>query len=132
MYLARSHPLANEKELTFEQLEPYPCLSFEQGGESELFFAEEILIEHAYKKTVKATDRATMMNLMAGLNGYTLCSSIYSEKLSGDQFLVIPFKDDDNTKSLMTIGYITKKNWELSSMGEQFIDEIHKALKTTE
>ena len=78
------------------------------------------------------TDRATMMNLMAGLNGYTLCSSIYSEKLSGDQFLVIPFKDDDNTKSLMTIGYITKKNWERSSMGEQFIDEIHRALKTTE
>ena len=132
VYLARSHPLANEKELTFEQLEPYPCLSFEQGGESDIFFAEEILIEHAYQKTVKATDRATMMNLMAGLNGYTLCSSIYSEKLSGDQFLVIPFKDDDNTKSLMTIGYITKKNWELSSMGEQFIDEIHRALKTTE
>lgn len=110
---------------------PYPCLFFEQGGESDIFFAEKILIEHAYQKTVKATDRAAMMNLMVGLNGYTLCSSIYSEKLSGDRFLVIPFKDDDNIKSLMTIGYITKKNWELSSMGKQFIDEIHKALRST-
>lgn len=132
VYLARSHTLANEKELTFEQLEPYPCLSFEQENETEIYFAEEILIEHAYQKTVKATDRATMMNLMAGLNGYTLCSSIYSEKLSGDQFLVIPFKDDDNIQSTMTIGYITKKNNILSSMGKQFIDEVKRELKIRE
>lgn len=129
VYLSRSHPLAHEKELSFEQLEPYPCLSFEQENETEIYFAEEILIEHAYQKTVKATDRATMMNLMAGLNGYTLCSSIYSEKLSGDQFLVIPFKDADNIQSTMTIGYITKKNNILSSMGRQFIDEVKRELK---
>ena len=71
-----------------------------------------------------------MMNLMAGLNGYTLCSGIYSEKLSGDQFLVIPFKDADNIQSTMTIGYITKKNNILSSMGRQFIDEVKRELKT--
>ena len=130
VYLARSHPLAKEKELTFEQLEPYPCLSFEQENETEIYFAEEILIEHAYQKTVKATDRATMMNLMAGLNGYTLCSSIFSEKLSGDQFLVIPFKNDDNVQSTMNIGYITKKNNVLSSMGKQFIDEVKRELES--
>lgn len=129
VYLARSHPLADEKELTFEQLDPYPCLSFEQGDETDIYLAEEILIEHAYQKTVKATDRATMMNIMAGLNGYTLCSSIYSEQLSGDQFIVIPFKDDD---SIMTIGYITKTNWQLSNMGGKFIEELHNALKTNE
>ena len=128
VYLARSHPLAGEKELTVDQLDPYPCLSFEQGGETDIYFAEEIMIEHAYQKTVKATDRATMMNLMEGLNGYTLCSSIYSEKLSGDQFLVIPFKSDEDALSTMTIGYITKKNWELSSMGRQFLDEIEAVL----
>ena len=127
VYLARSHPLANEKELTFEQLDPYPCLSFEQGDETDIYLAEEILIEHAYQKTVKATDRATMMKLMAGLNGYTLCSNIFSEQLSEEKFIVIPFKDD---YSIMTIGYITKKNWKLSSMGKQFIEEIRKVLKS--
>lgn len=132
VYLARSHPLADEKELTFEQLDPYPCLSFEQENDTEIYFAEEILIEHAYQKTVKATDRATMMNLMEGLNGYTLCSSIYSEKLSGDQFLVIPFKNDQNIQSIMNIGYITKKNCELSSMGKQFLDEVKRELEIRE
>ena len=130
VYLSKSHPLAGEKELTFEQLDPYPCLSFEQGDgtDMEIYYAEEILIEHAYQKTVKTTDRATMMNLMEGLNGYTLCSSIYSEKFSGDQFIIIPFKCDDNVSSTMNIGYITKKNWELSSMGKKFLEEIYKAL----
>ncbi|WP_303826252.1 LysR family transcriptional regulator substrate-binding protein, partial [Ruminococcus flavefaciens] len=132
VYIARSHPLAKEKELTFEQLDPYPCLSFEQENETEIYFAEEILIEHAYQKTVKATDRATMMNLMEGLNGYTLCSSIYSEKLSGDQFLVIPFRTDDSVQSSMDIGYITKKNNELSSMGKRFLDEVRRELEIRE
>ncbi len=132
VYLSRSHPLANEKELTFEQLEPYPCMSFEQENESEMYFAEEILIEHAYQKTVKATDRATIMNLMEGLNGYTICSSIFSEKLSGDQFLVIPFRDEMSVQSNMNIGYITKKNCVLSSMGKRFLEEVKKELDIKE
>jgi len=73
-----------------------------------------------------------MMNLMEGLNGYTLCSSIYSEKLSGDQFLVIPFRTDESVQSTMNIGYITKKNNELTNMGRQFIDEVRRELKVRE
>ena len=129
VYLSKEHPLASEKELTFEQLEPYPCMSFEQGSEAEIYYAEEMHIEHAYQKTVKATDRATIMNLMAGLNGYTLCSSIFSDDLSGGQFIMIPYKTENNSENTMTIGCITRKNWELSSMGQQFLDEIHKELK---
>ena len=129
VYLSKEHPLASEKELTFEQLEPYPCMSFEQGSEAEIYYAEEMHIEHAYQKTVKATDRATIMNLMTGLNGYTLCSSIFSDDLSGGQFIMIPYKTENNSENTMTIGCITRKNWELSSMGQQFLDEIHKELK---
>ena len=119
-------------ELTFEQLDPYPCMSFEQGNETEIFFAEEMLIEHAYQKTVKATDRATMMNLIEGLNGYTLCSSIYSEKLSGDRFFVIPFKTEGNTRNMMNIGFITKKNFELSNLGKDFLYEVKHELEIRE
>lgn len=130
VYLYKKHPLANKKKLTFKDLDSYPCLSFEQGSDNEIFFAEEILIEHAYKKTIKATDRATMMNLMIGLNGYTLCSSIYSDELSLNQFIVIPFKFTETTKSKMTIGYIVKKNWELSNMCKKFLYEVDKELNT--
>ena len=129
VYLAKSHPLAGEKELSIGQLEPYPCLSFEQGTDAEVYLAEEAVSEHIYAKTVKTSDRATMMNLLHGLNGYTLCSSIFNERLSGDQFLVIPFKESaDSPHTIMEIGYITKKNAALSRMGEQYIQEIRTYL----
>ena len=128
VYLSEKHPLAKEKNISFEQLESYPCLSFEQE-EDEYYFAEEILGENVYSRTIKATDRATMLNLMVGVNGYTLCSGIISSDLNGDGYLVIPFKEDkDNPNSIMEIGYITKKNSSLSKMGEEYIAELKKYL----
>ena len=123
VYLAKTHPLATQKELTLPQLDPYPCLSFEQGTETEIYFAEELLTEHIFQKTIKASDRATMMNLLEGLKGYTLCSSIFNERLSNGQFLIIPLKTNLNEQdTTMEIGYITKKNAPLSSMGKLYIE----------
>ena len=72
VYLWRGHPLANQAVICMEQLSEYPCLSFEQGSNSSFYFAEEILSTSEYPRTIKANDRATMLNLMVGLNGYTL------------------------------------------------------------
>lgn len=128
VYLWEGHPLAKEKTIGIEQLEPYPCLSFEQD-EDEYFFAEEILSENVYSRTVKACDRATMLNLMVGMNGYTLCSGIISSDLNGDGYVVVPFsEDEENPNSTMEVGYITKKNSILSKMGEEYIDELKKYL----
>ena len=79
VYLWKNHPLAKEKFICFEQLDPYPCLSFEQGDNGSFYFAEEILSTNEYSRVIKANDRATMLNLMVGLNGYTLCSGIICE-----------------------------------------------------
>lgn len=128
VYLWEGHPLAKEKTIGIEQLEPYPCLSFEQD-EDEYFFAEEILSENVYPRTVKACDRATMLNLMVGMNGYTLCSGIISSDLNGDGYVVVPFREDaENPNSIMEVGYITKKNSVLSKMGTEYIDELKKYL----
>ena len=71
VYLASGHPLAGKESISFSDLEPYPCLSFEQGNKNSFYFAEEVLSNLEYKQTIKADDRATMLNLMTGLNGYT-------------------------------------------------------------
>ena len=76
VYLWKHHPLANEESISFEQLEGYPCLSFEQGDNCSFYLAEEILSTNDYSQMIHANDRATMLNLMVGLNGYTLCSGI--------------------------------------------------------
>ena len=76
------HPLAEKSIISIDELEEYPCLAFEQGVNNSFYFAEEILSTYEYKRVIKADDRATMLNIMVGLNGFTLCSGIISEAVS--------------------------------------------------
>lgn len=129
VYLWKGHPLAKNSSICFEELADYPCLSFEQGADSSFYFAEEILSTNEYLRTIKATDRATMLNLMIGLNGYTLCSGIICEELNGADFVAVPFETEETmVGSRMEIGYIINKNIVLSKMGELYIEEIRRYL----
>ncbi len=130
VYLWKGHPLAKEPVIRFADLAPYPCLSFEQGAGGSFYYAEEILSTAEYPRTIKATDRATMLNLMIGLNGYTLCSGVICEELNGTDYVAVPFDaGEDAVGRRMEIGYITKKNMLLSSMAELYIRELDRYLK---
>ena len=123
VYIAASHPLASKKEIAFEELSDYPCLSFEQGEKNSFYFAEEVLSTLNYRQIIKADDRATMLNLMTGMNGYTLCSGIIYGDLNEGNYVSIPLKSND----VMTIGYIKRKNMPLSRMGQEYIEIIKKS-----
>ena len=130
VYLWKGHPLANKAQISFEELAPYPCLSFEQGENNSFYLSEEILSTLDYPRTIKATDRATMLNLMVGVNGYMLCSGIICEELNGTDYVVVPFQgDDEHPNSMMEIGYILKKNVVLSKMGKLYLQELQKYLQ---
>lgn len=129
VYIWKNHPLAKEESICFKQLEEYPCLSFEQGDNSSFYFAEEILSTNEYPQIIHANDRATMLNLMVGLNGYTLCSGIICEELNGGEYMAVPFEDDElNKNSIMEIGYIIRKNTILSRMGELYVEALKNYL----
>ena len=130
VYLWKGHPLADSASIKFEDLKAYPCLSFEQGDKGSFYYAEEILSTSEYPKTIKATDRATMLNLMVGLNGYTLCSGVISEELNGSDYLAVPLEaDDDTAVSNMVIGYISKKNLMLSNIAALYVKELDNYLR---
>lgn len=130
VYLWKGHPLAKNKSIKLEELSQYPCLSFEQGPSASLYFAEEILSTNDYPRIIKANDRATMLNLMVGLNGYTLCSGIICEELNGPDYAAIPFESEGNSSDNQTeIGYIVKKNQVLSNMGTLYIEATQKYLQ---
>ena len=129
VYLARSHPLAKESSISMKQLEDYPCLSFEQGERGSGYFAEEILSDNEYPRMIRTNDRATNLNLMVGLNAYTLCSGIISEELNGSDYVAVPFQpDEDNQNSVMHIGYLTKKHSILSEFGKCYVEEMKRYL----
>ena len=130
-YLWKGHLLAKEPSLKLEQLCKYPCLSFEQGESSSFYFAEEMFSTNEYPRTIKANDRATMLNLMIGLNGYTVCSGIICQELNGSDYIAVPLDnaDGDSENGRMTIGYIVKKNQILSKMANLYIEETKKYLQ---
>ena len=130
VYITKSHPLADREEITMEDLEPYPCLTFEQGDGDPIYYAEEILAEKDYPRRIKVIDRGTGLNLMNELNGYTLCSGIICDDVNGQHYKMIRFKGDGDD-AVMHIGYITKNNIELGSLTEGYIAEVKKILKIT-
>lgn len=118
VYMSADNPLAKKEKVSFDDLHDYPCLSFEQGDNNSFYFAEEMFPTQRYNRIIKADDRATMLNLMTGMNGFTMCSGIICEKLNGDGYTAIPLETDER----MNIGYIKRKNMPLSKLGERYID----------
>ncbi len=121
-YLWKGHPLAMRQEITLEELADYPCLAFEQGNYNSFYFAEEVLSNYQYRQLIRANDRATLLNLMVGLNGYTLCSGIICEELNGSDYCAVKLKSDE----VMTIGYLKRKGVALSELGIKYVEELSK------
>ena len=120
VYISKNHPLANKKLITLQELQDYPCLSFDQGNNNSFYFAEEVLSTYDYKQLIKANDRATMLNLMVGLDGYTLCSGIICEDLNGNEYCAVKLDSEE----IMTIGYISRKGVAISPLGQKYLEEL--------
>lgn len=122
VYLWSKHPLASRDIISMSDLDPYPCLAFDQGKNNSFYLAEEMKSTYDYKRLIKANDRATLLNLMVGLNAYTLCSGIICEDLNGSDYIAIPLKESEK----MRIGYIKRKGTHLSRIGQLYVDELKK------
>lgn len=122
VYMWKNHPLAKQNKISIEELMEYPCLSFAQGEHNSFYFAEEVLSTLPYKKLIKASDRATLLNLMVGINGYTLCSGILCEELNGSDYVAIKLDSEET----MTIGYIARKDSRLSHIGASYLSALEK------
>ncbi|MEY8238121.1 LysR family transcriptional regulator [Lachnospiraceae bacterium 66-29] len=122
VYMAKTHPLAGKKRIELEELMEYPCLSFAQGELNSFYFAEEVLSTVPYKKLIKASDRATLLNLMIGIQGFTICSGIICEELNGADYVAVRL----NSSEKMTIGYLTRKDMHISKIGMDYLAALEK------
>lgn len=122
VFLGINNPLATKKLLTLDDLAPFPRLSYEQGEHNSFYFSEEIQSSLERKKNILVRDRATLFNLLIGLNGYTICSGIISEELNGKNIVALPLDVDD----YMEIGYITHKQLLPSRLGKLYIERLKK------
>lgn len=122
VFISLDNPLAKKKSVTLIDLEKYPYLSFEQGEYNSFYFSEEILSTIERKKSIKVSDRATLFNLIIGLNGFTISTGIISEELNGKNIIAVPLEVDDK----IHIGTITHKDLVQSRLAQKYIDELNK------
>lgn len=120
IFVSKSNPLANRKKLSMKDLEDYPYLSYDQGLHNSFYFSEEMMSQIPHPKSIVVSDRATLFNLMIGLDGYTVASGILNSKLNGDEIVAIPLDVDD----VIDIVYIRHDKANLSKMGQKFIDYL--------
>lgn len=125
VFISRKHPLAENKVIRNEELEAYPYLSFEQGEHNSFYFSEEIFSTFERKKNIRVRDRATLFNLLIGLNGYTVCSGVIDENLNGKDIIAVPLADESD----MRIGYITHRKGMLSRLGSTYLEALNKYLQ---
>ncbi|HGI2297582.1 TPA: LysR family transcriptional regulator [Streptococcus agalactiae] len=120
IFVSKSNPLANRKKLNMKDLEDYPYLSYDQGLHNSFYFSEEMMSQIPHPKSIVVSDRATLFNLMIGLDGYTVATGILNSKLNGDEIVAIPLDVDD----VIDIVYIRHDKANLSKMGQKFIDYL--------
>ncbi len=123
IYVWKDHELAGREIISLEDLKDYPCVLFDQTDDSNFYLTEEAMADYDFVKLVRSDDRATSMEIIADLHGY----SIGSGMLSGDDAILgglvsIKLKEEDP----LTIGYITRKGSDLSAYGKADGEELEK------
>ena len=120
IFISSKNPLAKKKKVTMEELRLYPYLSFEQGEHNSFYYSEEIFSSVVRYKNIRVRDRATLFNLLIGLNGYTVCSGIIDENLNGKDIVAVALDEEGE----MNIGYITRKDSLTSDLANAYIEAL--------
>jgi DNA-binding transcriptional LysR family regulator len=124
IFISSRNPLAKQSIVTIEELQHYPYLSFDQGEYNSFHFSEEILSTMTHRKSIRVNDRATLFNLLIGLNGYTISTGVLSADLNGNEIIPIPLASEE----IIHVGWISHRNVSLSKLGVAYIQALKQVI----
>lgn len=124
VFIGRTSPLTAKETVSLSDLKPYPRLSYEQGSHNSFYFSEEILSTMDSDRELVVCDRATLFNMLIGLNGYTICSGVINEELNGPNIIARPLEVDD----YMEIGFILPAGIRPSALTQNYINYLKEAV----
>lgn len=122
IFVSKNNPLVGQKSVTLEDLHEFPRLTYDQGVKNSFYFAEELHITAESPKNIVVSDRATLFNLLIGLNGYTISSGILSSDLNGENIVSIPLESSET----MEIGYITTTDRPMNTMTNRYLEHLNR------
>lgn len=124
VFVSRSHPLAGESSVTLDMLDDYPFVCFEQGQNNSFYFSEEICSTSLHQKQIHVSDRATLFNLLGGLNGYTISSGVLGKDINSDSIVAVPLE----TEERMLVGWIENSRSRLSRAAREYVDTLKEVI----
>jgi DNA-binding transcriptional LysR family regulator len=122
VFVCSDHPVAQRASVTLEDMASYPFLSYEQGSYNSFYYSEELTSTLDRSKNIRVRDRATLFNLLIGLNGYTVCSGVISAELNGSSIVSVPLDIDE----YMEVGVVTRKGTQRSPYGAAYLEAIKR------
>ena len=119
IFVSRKNPLVSQDRVSLADLAELPRLTFDQGANNSFYFAEEILSTMSSKREIRVSDRATIFNLMIGLDGYTISTGIISDDLD-PEIVAIPLDVDERIE----IGWIGHSAIPLTEQAQRYLEEV--------
>ena len=78
-----------------------------------------------HKKIIHVSDRATLFNLLIGLNGYTICTGVLNSDLNGENIVSVPLVTDER----INVGWIMNDKAQLGTFAVSYIEELKRLIK---
>lgn len=125
VFVSKQNPLVGRGRVTLDDLKDFPRLTYDQGVKNSFYFAEELHITAESPKNIVVSDRATLFNLLIGLDGYTISSGILSTDLNGDNIVAIPLDSDEQ----MEIGYITTSDRPMNALTLRYLEHLNRYIE---
>lgn len=123
IFISRKNPLAVRDHVILDDLADLPRLTFDQGTDNSFYFAEEILSTLSSKREIRVSDRATIFNLMIGLDGYTISTGIISDDLD-PEIVAVPLDVDEPIE----IGWIGHSAIPLTEQAQRYLAEVRAVI----
>lgn len=123
VFVGRGHPLARRRSIRPAELDAYPYLTYEQGVENALYFAEEVMPAIDRRKNIRVRDRATMTNLLLGLNGFTVASGAHA-KAYNPAIVSVPLELDDKIR----VGIVSRAGIPFSPSAAAFVAAVRRII----
>ncbi len=73
VFISNNHPLANKEEITIRRLNAVSVFGVRTGKTQFILLFGGIFEFTRISKNIMVRDRATLFNLLIGLNGFTVC-----------------------------------------------------------
>ena len=123
VFLGKRHPLAKKRSIRPDELDAYPYVTYEQGVENALYFAEEVMPAIDRRRNIRVRDRATMTNLILGLDGFTVATGVHAKGYNPD-IVSVPLKLEDEIR----VGFIHRSGIPLSAQGAAFAAALRRKI----